>query len=279
MAEIQAASDALLGHTFGEIAEAEFGDVDPVKVKGQLGELLEVYYGMGQDNDPLPDFREAKIELKCKPLKISYGDYFYPKEPLSVGMIDYTEVAETDHWRGIEKLRKKFLHLMIVWFVHDGNDRADFPFIWWQIWSPSEGFEKQIQEEYDEIRRQVLEGEHLSQTEAENDILQTCPKHNYDFNDREPGSYVVDSGHPHLEKPERRSWRIPTRFLVRMLADDADLETVEYGRSEYVEKDGLWKRARERASSAESIQRFLPDGAEQTELQDFEERFGPENGP
>ncbi|WP_191965523.1 MULTISPECIES: MutH/Sau3AI family endonuclease [Haloferax] len=268
--EIEAASDALLGHTFGDIVTTDLSGADRTKVKGQLGELLENYYGMANDNDPLPDFRAAGLELKCKPLKISYGDYFYPKEPLSVGMIDYSEVAETEYWRDIEKLRKKFLNLLIVWFVHDGDSRADFPFIWWQSWSPHEHMDEQIQEEYEEIRRQVLEGEHLSETEAGNDILQTCPKHNYDFANDEPGSFVVNSGHPHLEKPERRSWRIPTRFLVRMLADNANLELIDRGRVQYVKKDALWKKSKDRATDAESISRFVSIGDAQSELRDFD---------
>lgn len=267
--EIQRASDALLGHTVGEIARSELAEDDPVKLKGQFGELLEVYYGMENDSDPLPDFRREGLELKCKPLKISYGEYLYPKEPLSVGMIDYGEVAETEYWRDIEKLEQKFLNLLIVWFVHEGDSRGDFPFIWWQDWSPSEELDEQIQAEYEEIRRQVLDGEHLSETKAGNDILQTCPKHNADFSSREPGSYAVDSGHPHLEKPEYRSWRIPNRFLVRMLADDADLELVPKGRSEYIEEAALWNRCAERAIGSPDLEQFLEIEDPQTALDDF----------
>jgi DNA mismatch repair protein MutH len=268
--EIKRASDALLGHSFGDIIQAGLDtDADRTKVKGQLGELLEEYYGMENDNDPLPDFRKAGLELKCKPLKISYGDYIYPKEPLSVGMIDYEEVAETEYWRDIDKLRKKFLNLLIVWFVHDDGPREDFRFIWWQSWSPGDHLDEQIQSEYAEVRRQVLEGEHLSESEAGNDILQTCPKHNSDFSSRESGSYVVD-GHPVLDKPERRSWRIPTRFLVKMLADDAGIETVHTYGTEYIEQEALWQRARERASDSEDIGEFLPDGSTQSNLRDFD---------
>ncbi|NEU59210.1 MutH/Sau3AI family endonuclease [Halorussus sp. MSC15.2] len=273
-AEIERASNALLGHTTGEIAQTDVTDVDPVKVKGQFGELLEAYYGMELDNDPEPDFRKAELELKCKPLNISYNDYFYPKEPLSVGMIDYEEVAQTEHWRDIEKLQRKFLNLLIVWFVHDDGKRDDFPFVWWQIWSPSEELDEQIQAEYEAIRQQILDGEDLSQEEAGNDILQTCPKHNYDFANREPGSFVVSSGHPHLEKPERRSWRIPCRFLIKMLADSAGIDTVDYGRSEKVEREALWERARERAEDSAPIEAFLPDDTAptQAELNDFSEK-------
>jgi DNA mismatch repair protein MutH len=265
--EIEQASDALLGHTFGDIADLDAG-ADRTKVKGKLGELLEGYYGMETDNDPLPDFREAALELKCKPLKISRDDYFYPKEPLSVGMIKYGEVAETEYWRDIDKLRKKFLNLFIVWFVHDDGVREDFPFVWWQSWSPGDHLDEQIQSEYEEVRRQVLEGEHLSESKAGNDILQTCPKHNSDFSSRESGSYVVD-GHPELEKPERRSWRIPTRFLVKMLSDDADIETVHTYGTEYIERDALWERAEEHATDSPDIDAFLGLESTQTKLREF----------
>lgn len=268
MSEIEAASDALLGHTFADIARSEMADHDAVRLKGQLGELLETYYGMDHDNDPDPDFRQVGLELKCKPLKTSYGDLFYPKEPLSVGMIDYAEVADTRHWRDIEKLRKKFLNLIIVWFHHDGGDRTEFPFVWWQHWSPSERLDQAIQAEYETIRRQVLDGEHLSQTEADNDILQTCPKHNADFAQREPGSYVT-SGHPTLDKPERRSWRIPCRFLVEMLAEDAGLDLVPKGRTRYVDQEALLDRAEARARDAAPLGRYLPADVEQTGMSRF----------
>jgi DNA mismatch repair protein MutH len=269
--DIREASNALLGQSFGDIAQSEMADHDATKLKGQLGELLETYYGMDHDNDPDPDFRQVEKELKCKPLKTSYGEYFYPKEPLSVGIIDYGEVAETEYWRDIEKLEKKFLDLFVVWFVHDDGPRSEWPFVWWQNWSPSDELDEQIQAEYEEVRRQVLEGEHLSQTEADNDILQTCPKHNSDFSSNEAGSFIKNNDHPTLDKPERRSWRIPTRFLVKMLADDADLELIDYGRSQYVEKDALWERSRDQATDSTSIDRFLPEGPNQAEVTDFED--------
>ncbi len=267
--EIRDASDALLGHTIADIAGGDIDDDDPTKLKGQFGEILEDYYGMDPDSDPLPDFRKERKELKCKPLKISWGDYFYPKEPLSVGIIDYGEVAETEYWRGIEKLEKKFLNLFIVWFVHDDDNRADSRFIWWQDWSPSEEFEEQIQSEYESVREQVLNGEHLSESKAGNDILQTCPKHNSDFSSFEQGSYMVNSGHPELEKPEIRSWRIPTRFLVRMLADDADLEIKEHAGTEYVEIESLCNRSAERASDAPPLSKYIGEDSSQPKRFEF----------
>jgi len=271
--EIEAASNALLGHTVGDIVDAEVDDVDRTKVKGQLGELLEVYYGMDNDNDPGPDFRSAGLELKCKPLKISYGDLVYPKEPLSVGMIDYAEVAATEYWRDIDKLERKFLNLLIVWFLHDGEIRSDYPFIWWQHWSPSEEMDAAIQSDYETIRQQILDGENLSESRAGNDILQTCPKHNSDFSSYEQGSYVVDSGHPELERPERRAWRIPNRFLVKMLADSADLPLTDRAGTEYVELESLWQRSEQRAGEdAGRLAEFIPDGPSQTNLDRFQSR-------
>lgn len=254
--EIKEASNALMMHRFGDIG-MNLADSEGRKIKGKPGEKLEEYYGMENDGEGEPDFREANIELKCKPLKTSYGDYFYPKEPLSVGMIDYKEVAETEHWRGIEKLKKKFLNLMIVWFENNVDNIDESRFLWWQLWSPSEEMEEEIQEEYETIRQQILNGEHLSQTEAGNDILQTCPKHNYDFENREEGSYVKNDGHPHIEKPERRAWRIPSRFLVRMLAESAGLELVERGRTVYVKKEALMEKAREKDEESPPLDKFI----------------------
>lgn len=256
--EIKKAANALLGHSLGDIG-SELSDVDSTKIKGKPGEILEEFFGMENDNYGKPDFHDANIELKCKPLRISYEDYFYPKEPLSIGMIDYEEVANTESWRDIEKLRKKLLNLMIVWFVHDTDNLDNSEFIWWQIGVDLEEFDEAIQEEYEEIRRQIQEGEHLSQEVAENDILQTCPKHNYKFEEKEKGSYVVNSGHPTLEKPERRSWRIPSRFLVRMLAESADVELVKKGRSQKVRIDDLQEASAEKSEGSPEVEEYLPD--------------------
>lgn len=256
--QIKTASNALMSHTLGDIG-SELSDIDSTKIKGKPGEILEEFFGMENDNYGKPDFHEANIELKCKPLKVSYGDFFYPKEPLSIGMIDYEEVANTEHWRDIEKLRKKLLNLMIVWFVHDDDNLDNSEFVWWQIGVDLEEFNEAIQEEYEEIRRQIREGEHLSQEEADNDILQTCPKHNYDFANRERGSYVVNGGHPTLDKPERRSWRIPTRFLIRMIAESADLELKEKSGHSYIEKEELRSKSKEKSRNSPDIEEYLPN--------------------
>jgi hypothetical protein len=42
-----------------------------------------------------------------------------------------------------------------------------------------------------------------------------------------------------------------------MLSDDAGLELVDHGRSEYVGKEELWARSQTRAADAEPIDRFL----------------------
>lgn len=254
--KIKEASDALLMHSFSEIG-LNLSDSEGRKIKGKPGEKLEHFFGMENDGEGEPDFRKAGIELKCKPLKTSYGDYFYPKEPLSVGMIDYKEVAENEHWRGIKKLRQKFLNLLIVWFEHNTDNIDDSKFIWWQLWSPAEEIEEDIQEEYETIRQQILNGEHLSQTKAGNDILQTCPKHNYDFENREEGSYVKNDGHPNLDKPERRAWRIPSRFLVRMLADSADLELIERGRTVYIKKNALLEKSEEKNAESAPLKYYI----------------------
>ena len=253
--EIKKASDALIGHDFSDIG-SELSDYEHDKIKGQLGKILERYYGMKADINGEPDFRKAKIELKCKPLKTSWNEFFYPKEPLSIGMINYKEVAETENWRDIKKLREKFLNLMIVWFVHN-KDVNKSEFIWWQIGVPTEEFDKEIQEEYEAIRQQILNGIHLSQTKADNDILQTCPKHNYDFNAKEEGSYVKNDGHPEIEKPERRAWRIPTRFLVKMIAESANLKLTEKAGTSYIQEEELRKKAEEKKMSAQPLEEFI----------------------
>jgi DNA mismatch repair protein MutH len=243
----------LLGRTFGDIAEVNRRDGDAMEMKGHLGELLEGYYGMQSNSDPAPDFRQAGLELKCKPLKRSYDGYLYPKEPLSVGMIDYGEIAGTDRWRDIDKLRRKFLDLLIVWYGYDDGSWAGYRFLWWQRWSVPDDVDEQIQAEYETIRDRIRDGEHLGQSGSENDILQTCPKHNADFASREPGSYEVHGGHPSLERPERRSWRLPSRFLVRMLAADADLALIERGGSEYIAEEPLAEKALVRAEWASPV--------------------------
>lgn len=253
LSEIREASDALLLHTVDGVITADHEDISTTANKGVLGELLESYYGIDNNNDSGPDFTAEEIELKGKPLTFSYDEYVYPAEPLSLGMLDYGEVAETQDWQDVEKLQQKLLRLLIVWHHSDPDDKRDFRYLWWQFIEFPDEYVARVQSEYETIRQQILDGEHLSQSAADNDYLQACPKHNDEsFQNLEDGSFVVDSGHPHIDKPERQSWRLPCRFLVRLLADSLDTRLVSHGTTQYVRKGVVLQQARERATAIDS---------------------------
>ncbi|QLD91214.1 hypothetical protein HWV07_08700 [Natronomonas salina] len=75
------------------------------------------------------------MELKGTPLRPTGDDEIVrPKERLVLSMVNYNDIAEADHWAEVPALRKKLNKTLIIWYIHGtGEDRADYPFIWWAL--------------------------------------------------------------------------------------------------------------------------------------------------
>ena len=83
-------SKKLLGKSLEEAVAPDV--IDPKRGKGQLGQLVEVYFfGIDNNSRQEADFPEAGLELKVTPLKELKDKTLAIKERLVCTMIDFTK--------------------------------------------------------------------------------------------------------------------------------------------------------------------------------------------
>ena len=104
----------LKGRTLGSFVTS--GEINENN-KGGFGQVLESgYFHIENNNDPVPDFEEAGIELKSCPMrKLKFGGYS-PKERLALGIINYEEIVGQTFE---ESFMAKNKDLLIVFFLYE----------------------------------------------------------------------------------------------------------------------------------------------------------------
>ncbi|MFC6993854.1 MutH/Sau3AI family endonuclease [Haladaptatus sp. GCM10025707] len=229
--EIKAASDALLGKTLQEISESIHGRANSERHRSKMAVanlIEEDYFGIQINSDQAPDFEQAGIELKVTPLKTTGGGKLVrPKERLVLSMVDYGDIVKADHWTEVPALEKKLQRLLIIWYLHlQGENRANFPIIWHNIWEPSEERSKQIQADFKTIQEKVQQRE--SPSERHTEFLGTCPKHGGGFDKENPenssrSALVAPGNHPFNEYAERRGWTIKSGAMLEVLHESTGL--------------------------------------------------------
>ena len=84
---IERYAQGLIGLTIRE-AVGEYA-VEAKRNKGHLGQLIEKgFFGYENNNESLPDFCEAGVELKLTPFKKNKNNTYSAKERLIITMID-----------------------------------------------------------------------------------------------------------------------------------------------------------------------------------------------
>ncbi len=125
--------------------------------KGSFGQVLESgYFHLENSNDPVPDFKEAGIELKSTPMKLLKNGTFSPKERLVLGIINYFEIAE-------QSFEESFMHknenLLIVFYLYEENvDFMDYRILDVVEWNFSQKDIEIIRKDWNDIREMVLQG-------------------------------------------------------------------------------------------------------------------------
>ena len=104
--------------------------------KGDLGDVMEVYFGIRKNNRPEADFPLAGVELKVLPLKRK-GTRLTVKEPTSISMIDYMTLIY-ERWEQPATVRKKLDRILFVFFVIDPKDLLGSRVKDVLLWEPKE---------------------------------------------------------------------------------------------------------------------------------------------
>ena len=146
----------LTGRTLREYLDFETGIIGGTNTKGTFAQIVERgYFYIENNNEPVPDFDEAGIELKVTPVKMTRSG-LTSKERLVLGIIDYNEVPE----KGFDIFLDKNSRILILFYLWTENtDVLDYKFLKVVDWSPSEEELRIIREDWDIIEGSVLRGE------------------------------------------------------------------------------------------------------------------------
>jgi len=142
--------------------------------KGAVGQLVERFFGITQNNDSAPDFVGAGIELKVVPLKISRGGA-RAKERTVISMIDYSKLA-VESWDSAS-VRKKIEKILFVFYEHISASAAyDAKVVDVVLWSPGEDLRPQMEQDWTVVQRKAFDGRAHEISEGDGRILGAATK-------------------------------------------------------------------------------------------------------
>ena len=233
----------LEGKRFSEICES-IGMLDEnhrKHTKGVAAKVVETeYFGIPSNSSEKPDFEDLGIELKVSPLRyLEKVDLYTTKERNVIKMVDYNEIAETEHWTDM-KVSQKLQRVLYVLYVHDNNVNAwDWKVVKTFLWSPSSSQSTRIQADYEIMRNKVLAGENLR--EGDHTFFATCPKHGGGYLKNSPldsprSSLAI---HPVMEFAEKRGYCIKREAFIELIADSIGSPLEKIGRTIGIKADNL----------------------------------------
>ena len=144
--------------------------------KGGLGQLVEeLFFEYEVNNNQRSDFEEAKLELKCTPLKVLNKGSLAIKERLVCTMIDFFEVADTPFKES--KLYHKCLLMLILFYLHNSSlELHDLNFLFSVLWQLPEKDLVIIENDYNIISRKIRDGKAHLLSEGDTMYLGACRK-------------------------------------------------------------------------------------------------------
>lgn len=205
----------LRGHTLREMLFSkptmkisEGSDYVPDEVKGKFGQVLqENYFGIKNDSDSEPDFKEAGLELKSTPLKKLNKGNFVPKERLVLNIINYdTIINET--WETSHFLSKNELLLLIMFLYEQDIHFLDFLIKHVSLYRIDGEDKEIIRQDWENIVKKIRAGKAHELSESDTFYLGACRKGHKE----QPKRY--SSG---IEPAKQRAFSFKQNFLRSLL--------------------------------------------------------------
>lgn len=166
-------SKGLLSKTLREFA---WDGYEPKKGKGGLGQMTEnLYFLLETNNYAGADFSEAKMELKCTPLKTSKQNDYLIKERLVCNMINYCEVVNEDFEHSHFYLKCQLM-LLLFYLYQKNCDNLDLKFIFSVLWKLPEKDLLIIRHDYEVIIDKIKQGKAHELSEGDTMYLGACRK-------------------------------------------------------------------------------------------------------
>ncbi len=172
---------ALNGKTVGQVDQ--YGLLNNPKNKGDIGQVIQKYLGKDPDNDPSPDFPNAKLELKVTGLvqnKVKNGEKFRAKERLVLTNINYNEdhkvSFENSHL--IEKCNDMLMTCYEYLQPEKGQkiDYGSFPIIDSFILTLSNEDKAIMKQDFDLVISKIKDGKAEQISESDTNYLAACTK-------------------------------------------------------------------------------------------------------
>jgi DNA mismatch repair protein MutH len=209
----------LVNKTLREMAPSEMvvRDAPAVEVKGKFGQHLEKYYfGIENNSDSEPDFKEAGLELKSTPIKKLQRGGYSPKERLVLNIINFdTIVNET--WETSHFLQKNKFILFVIYLYENDKFFLDYLIKYVNLWKLQNKDKEIIKQDWQKIVNKIKEGKAHELSEGDTFYLGACRK-------------------GHLEKPrgyscgdipaKQRAFSFKTKFMKTIIDELQDSETL-----------------------------------------------------
>lgn len=144
--------------------------------KGNFGQLLEkFYFGYEPNSKAEADFAEIGMELKSSPIiKLKKGG-FSAKERLSLSMINYEEIVGQNFEDS--SFFKKNISLLLIFYLHQaGSDVLDLVIKVIGEWDFSSADLEVIKDDWEVIKRKVMEGKAHELSEGDTFYLGAATK-------------------------------------------------------------------------------------------------------
>ena len=167
-------SKQLLGKSLEEVVAPVV--IDPKRGKGQLGQLVELYFfGIENNNRQEADFPEAGLELKVTPLKELKDKTLAIKERLVCTMIDFTKDQTVPFEQSHIYLKCAFM--LIPFYLHrDGVPVQQLKFIFDVLWQIPDKDLLIMKQDYDRIIAKIKAGKAHELSEGDTTYLGACRK-------------------------------------------------------------------------------------------------------
>lgn len=195
---------------FESIFEDSIAAYSNLKTKGSLGEVVEeMYFNYKANSDALPDFPDAKVELKVTPYKINKNGSLSAKERLIISMINYMDLVNMDFYSS--NAWSKLQNLLLVYYLWNPllEDKLDYLINYVYMYTPIGEDLKIIKEDFYKIKQKVIEGKAHELSEADTIYLGAATKSANSTNRRiQPNSEI-------LAKP--RAFSLKSSYMTYIL--------------------------------------------------------------
>ena len=205
-------SKKLLGRSLEEAVAPV--SIDPKKGKGQLGQLVELYF-FGVDNNcrQEADFPEAGLELKVTPLKELRDKTLAIKERLVCTMIDFTKDQTVPFEQS--HIYLKCAYMLIPFYLHkDGVPVQQLKFIYDVLWQIPDKDLLIMKQDYDKIIAKIRDGKAHELSEGDTTYLGACRKGQKGDKDV---PYILLDGKQAATPAPKRAFSLKTQYMRTIL--------------------------------------------------------------